>query len=86
MMLGDWAIPVGPIFLLLGFGLVLGLLAVLIRPFAPRQEAAHRQKDFQSLAGRSFLGVLSQATGGQKMPVLESPWPVDRVPGHRINA
>ena len=63
MMLGDWAIPVGPIFLLLGFALTLGLLAVLIRLFAPRHEAAYRQKEFLSPAERSFLGVLSQATG-----------------------
>lgn len=60
-MLGDWAIPVGPIFLLLGFALVLGLLAVLIRLFAPRREAAYRQKEFLSSAERSFLGVLNQA-------------------------
>lgn len=64
MMLGDWAIPVGPIFLLLSFALVLGLLAILIRLFAPRHEAAHRQKEFQSPVERSLLGVLSQATGG----------------------
>ena len=63
MMPGDWAIPVGPVFLLLGFALVLGLLSVLIRLFAPRHEAAYRQKEFLSPAERSFLGVLSQAAG-----------------------
>ncbi len=50
IMLGDWVIPVGPIFLLLGFALVLGLLAVLICLFAPRHEAAYRQKAFLSPA------------------------------------
>ena len=60
---GDWAIPVGPIFLLLGFALVLGLLAVLLRLFVPRREAAYRQREFLSPAERSFLGVLSQAAG-----------------------
>ena len=62
---GDWAIPVEPILLLLGFALVLGLLAVLIRLFAPRREAAYRQKQFLSPAERSFLGVLSQAAGDE---------------------
>lgn len=63
MMLGDWAILVGPVFLLLGFALILGLLAVLIRLFASRHEAAYRQNEFLSSAERSFLGVLSQAAG-----------------------
>ena len=61
MMPGDWTIPVGPVFLLLGFALVLGLLAVLIRLFAPRHEADYRKREFLSPAERSFLGVLSQA-------------------------
>lgn len=65
MMFRDWAIPVGPIVLLLGFALVLGLLAVLIRLFAPRHEAAYRQKEFLSPAERSFFGVLSQAAGDE---------------------
>ena len=64
-MLGDAVIPVGPIFLLLGFALAFGLLAVLIRLFAPRHEAAYRQKAFLSLAERSFLGVLGQAAGDE---------------------
>ena len=62
-MLGDTVIPVGPVFLLLGFALILGLLAVLIRLFASRYEAAYRQKELLSPAERSFLGVLNQAAG-----------------------
>lgn len=62
-MLGESVIPVGPIFLVLGFALVLGLLAVLIRLFAPRHETAYRQKQFLSPAERSFFGVLNQAAG-----------------------
>lgn len=61
MMLGDCAIPVGPIFLLLGFALIFGLLAVLIRLFAPRHEAAYRQKAFLSPA--KALMTKAQALG-----------------------
>ena len=64
-MFDDSVIPVGLIFLVLGFALVLGLLAVLIRLFAPRREAAYRQKEFLSPAERSFLDVLSQAAGDE---------------------